>query len=70
MFEIRLDNRFLQIHFSQGDDTMRLNRNLGMLLLAIYMILVGLAGLGILSLGGPLVAILALAAGILLLLNR
>ena len=49
---------------------MRLNKNLSMLLLAIYLILVGLAGLGIFSLGGQLGAILALAAGILLLINR
>ena len=49
---------------------MRLNKNLGMLLLAIYLILVGLAGLGIFSIGAQLGAILALAAGILLLINR
>lgn len=51
---------------------MRLNRNLGLLLLAIYLIIVGLEGLGVLSVGGLSVvaAICALAAGILLLINR
>jgi hypothetical protein len=50
---------------------MAFNRNLGMILLAIYLILVGLAGLGV-SFGGLAVvaAICALAAGILILINR
>ena len=51
---------------------MRLNRNLGILLLAIYLILVGLQalfGLGF-SAMGVIMGICALAAGILLLLNR
>jgi hypothetical protein len=50
---------------------MRGRWNYGMVLLAIYLILVGLQGLG-LPLGGlsVLVAILALAAGILLLIYR
>jgi len=43
-----------------------------MVLLAIYLIIVGLEGLGVLSLGGlgVIAAICALAAGILLLINR
>ncbi len=49
---------------------MRLNRNLGMILLAVYLILVGIAGLGIFSLPPIIAAICALAAGILLLINR
>ncbi|MFZ5855320.1 MAG: hypothetical protein ACOYZ6_00685 [Chloroflexota bacterium] len=51
---------------------MKLNKNLGVLLLAIYLILVGLQGLFGFSLGGLsiLVPICALIAGILLLLNR
>jgi len=51
---------------------MRLNKNLGMILLAIYLIIVGLEGLGILSLGGlgVIAAICALGAGILILINR
>jgi len=47
-----------------------LGRNLGMLLLAIYLISVGLSGLVALPLGGPLLAILALLAGILILAGR
>jgi hypothetical protein len=47
-----------------------LGRNLGMLLLAIYLIFVGLSGLVALPLGGPLLAILALLAGILILAGR
>jgi hypothetical protein len=51
---------------------MRLNRNLGLVLLAIYLILVGLEGLFGISLGALsiLVPICALLAGILLLINR
>jgi hypothetical protein len=51
---------------------MKLNKNLGFLLLAVYLILVGLAGLFHFTLGGLeiIVPILALAAGILLLINR
>jgi len=51
---------------------MRLNKNLGMILLAVYLILVGLAGLFHFTLGGLeiLVPICALAAGILLLIDR
>jgi len=47
-----------------------IGRNLGMLLLAIYLILVGLSGLVALPLGGPVLAILALLAGILILAGR
>lgn len=51
---------------------MRLNKNLGMILLAVYLILVGISGLGILSFSamGTIEAICALAAGILMLVNR
>ena len=51
---------------------MRLNKNLGLVLLSVYLILVGLEGLFGFSLGGLsiLVPICALGAGILLLLNR
>jgi hypothetical protein len=50
--------------------TMRLTKNIGMLLLAIFLIAWGLAEL--LGLGGlyPLLAILAIAAGIFILLGR
>ncbi len=50
---------------------MNLPKNLGILLLAIWLILIGLSGLG-LSLGSlrPLLDILAIAAGVLLLLRR
>jgi hypothetical protein len=51
---------------------MKLNKNLGLVLLAVYLILVGLEGLFGFSLGGLsiLEPVCALAAGILLLLNR
>jgi hypothetical protein len=51
---------------------MKLNKNLGMVLLAIYLILVGLEGLFHFSLGGLsiLEPICALGAGILLILGR
>lgn len=50
---------------------MRFDRNLAFLLLAIYLILAGLMGLG-LSFGALniLVSLIALAAGILFILNR
>ena len=45
-------------------------RNLGMLLLAIWLILYGLAGIAALGLPSPLMALLALLAGILILVGR
>ena len=45
-------------------------RNLGMLLLGIYLILVGIAGMVPLGLPSPIMAVLALAAGILIVLGR
>jgi hypothetical protein len=43
-----------------------------MLALAIYLILIGISGLGIIALGGlgTLTAVLAIAAGILILIGR
>jgi len=51
---------------------MNITKNIGMLLLAIYLILVGIMGLGVLSLGSlhVVVAVLALVAGILILLGK
>lgn len=51
---------------------MRFNRSLGFTLLAIYLILIGLAGLFGLSFSGMgfLLALLALFAGALILLGR
>ena len=46
------------------------NRNVGMLLLGVWLILTGLAGLIALSLPSPLMAVLALLAGILILVGR
>ncbi len=49
-----------------------ITKNIGMLLLAIYLILVGLIGIFSISLGAAsiLVPILALVAGILILLGK
>ena len=51
---------------------MRMNRNLGMLLLAIWLVLTGLMGLAGFSLpsGTLIMALLALAAGIAILVGR
>ena len=51
---------------------MNFPKSIGMILLAIYLILVGLVGLAGLTLGGAsiLLPILALAAGILILLGK
>ena len=48
----------------------RIQRNLGMLLLAIWLILYGLSGMIALGLPAPLMAVLALIAGILILAGR
>jgi hypothetical protein len=47
-----------------------IQRNLGLLVLSIFLILYGLSGLVALGLPGPLMAILALIAGILILSGR
>ena len=47
-----------------------LGRNLGMTFLAVYLLLVGITGLVSLALPLPLVAIVALLAGIFLLMGR
>ncbi len=51
---------------------MRLTRNLGMLALAIYLILTGVVGLGVVSVAGlgTIAAVLAIAAGVLILIGR
>ena len=51
---------------------MRRNRSIGFILLAIYLILIGISGLGIFSFAAldTIAAICALAAGILILINR
>jgi hypothetical protein len=51
---------------------MNFTKNIGMLLLAVYLIVVGLIGIFGISLGGIaiLVPILALAAGIFILIGR
>ena len=45
-------------------------RNPGMLLLALWLILYGVSGLAALGLPGPIMAVLALLAGILILVGR
>jgi len=49
---------------------LNLNRNAGMLVLGIYLTLAGLGGLTSFFLPSPLMPILALVAGILLLVGR
>ena len=49
-------------------ERMTITRNIGMLLLAIYLICVGLVGLGVML--GLVPAIIALVAGIFILLGR
>ena len=48
----------------------RVQRNMGLLLLAIWLILYGLSGLVAIGLPAPLMAILALIAGVLILAGR
>ena len=47
-----------------------IQRNLGMLLLAIWLILYGVSGMVALGLPSPVMAVLALMAGILILVGR
>ena len=49
---------------------MNFTKNIGMLLLAIYLILVGIVGLGVITHLQVVVAILAIAAGIFILLGK
>jgi hypothetical protein len=62
------------LHFTQRGAHMTrgvgLNRNVGMLLLGIWLILTGLSGLVALGLPPMLMAVLALIAGILVLIGR
>jgi hypothetical protein len=48
----------------------KVTRSAGMLLLAIWLILTGLAGLVALALPGVVMAVLALIAGVLILVGR
>ena len=49
---------------------LRLTSNIGMLLLAVWLILDGLAGLVAIGLPSPLMPLLALLAGVLILAKR
>jgi hypothetical protein len=55
-----------------GEETMAMTfqRNVGLLLLGIWLVLYGLAGITSLGLPSPLMAVLALLAGILILVGR
>lgn len=47
-----------------------LNRNVGMLLLGIYLVLVGLSGIAALGIPAIVMSVLALIAGILIIVGR
>jgi len=49
---------------------MHITKNLGMLLLAVWLILTGLSALVAFAIPSPIMAVIALAAGILILLGR
>ena len=49
---------------------MKITRNLGLLVLAIYLILVGLSAFVSIGPLGPILGLLALVAGILILIGR
>jgi hypothetical protein len=54
------------------EETMRITKGLGMLLLAIWLIVWGILNLGIIDFAGSgvILAVLALAAGVILLIRR
>jgi hypothetical protein len=63
--------RYYESHFSHKEvNNMRLTRNLGMILLAIWLILTGLMPLVSMAIPVAVMAVLAIAAGILILLGR
>lgn len=49
---------------------MNFTKNIGMLLLAIYLILVGLISLAAIPIPGILIGIVALAAGVMILIGK
>ncbi len=49
---------------------MNFNKNIGMLLLAIYLILVGVMSLGVTMIGSTVIGIVALIAGIFILIGK
>jgi hypothetical protein len=57
-------------HLLGGEMAITVQRNLGMLLLAIFLMLYGLAGMVALGLPAHVLAVLALVAGVLILLGR
>ena len=67
-------NKFAQLSDERAIsklDTMKLNKNIGMILLAVYLILHGLLGFGLqLGPGVFLIDIVALLAGIFILLGK
>jgi hypothetical protein len=54
----------------EGSAAMNFNKNIGMLLLAVYLILVGIMALAGVMIPSILLGIVALAAGILILIGR
>ncbi len=50
--------------------TVGFNRNIGMLLLGVWLVLTGLSGFVALGLPVPLMAVLALIAGVLIIVGR
>ncbi len=63
--------RYYESHFSHKEvNNMRLTRNLGMILLAIWLILTGLMPLVSIAIPVVVMAVLAIAAGVLILLGR
>jgi hypothetical protein len=60
----------LVIIFQRKEIIMKLNKNMGFLLLAIWLILTGLTAFVSMGNLAVILAILAIAAGVLILLNR
>jgi hypothetical protein len=56
--------------YRRGDMAVRVTRSAGMLLLSVWLILTGLGGLVALPLPGVVMAVLALIAGVLILVGR
>jgi hypothetical protein len=69
--ERRTDQSHHPFQFQRKEKIMKITRNIGFLLLSIWLILMGLSSFIPAIAGlGPILAILAIAAGVFILLNR
>jgi hypothetical protein len=64
---LRVSGKVRQLEVAMA---VKFNRNIGMIVLALWLILSGFAGMGVMPLPSPIMPVLALVAGILILIGR